>query len=210
MGEEQEPSSPETGQIDNLPDQLGLVRTPEMLELRLSAVAAMKANDYDAIGALLKQYRTALEPQLETMRGDQYAKIQIGLIIDTGLMWKEAEKPESYAAELWNAANYASNRKFDELTQLLNTTMSLVEQQISESAELSQTDLNGEEIIAICKAKFPAEIHEELELIDPSLTIDELLEEIAALMYGYDLGEPYLFFQEAGWLDVLPTNKTKE
>lgn len=208
MDEKSPSESPEIAnpvQIEYLPGNLGFIENAELSGLRPMIIEAMRSGNHTAIKALLSQYQEKAEKLVEEHEGDAYDRAQIGLIVATGLLWREAGKPVSYGVELWNARNYANNMHYDDVVAVLDFAYSKVQRFVEASEASAYIGPPTPELIAVCKKELPAELHEELDRLAP-LPPDEALEQIAALIYGADSygsesEEPYDFFQRMGWME---------
>ncbi len=184
--------------VTELSQKLGFVETAAMHELRAPLIEAMATGDHTAIKNLLNQYQELGETVIEQLQGKNFARGQIGLIIATGLLWQAAGRDSSYAGELCNAHQYARNMHFDEEAQIISAARKTVEEEAEQSLNSEYVGPPTEEIIAVCKRNLPVEFHEELDHLLP-LPPDEVLEEIASLLLGSDLGwEPLEFFADQG------------
>jgi hypothetical protein len=164
---EEEPETPlfEIIAIEKLPAELGFVESPELQELRPTVIEALKSGNHTAIKESLSGYQAVAEKLVEQQEGHAYDRAQIGLIVATGLLWREAGKDNSYGAELWNARNYARNMEYNEIVAALDAAYAQVQQAHEESNESTYKGPTTEEIIAICKRELPPQLHEELELL---------------------------------------------
>lgn len=106
---EEEPQTPprEVIPIDKLPEQLGFITNEELERLSPTVIDAMKSGNHTEIKQTLSQYLAAGERVVEQLEGDAYVRAQIGLIVMTGLLWRQAGKDSSYGNELRNATRYA-------------------------------------------------------------------------------------------------------
>lgn len=97
--------------------------------------------------------------------------------------------------------------KYEEVVAALELAFSEVQQQHEASQQSGYEGPPTEEIISACKRELPPDMHDELDnLSNSDLPPDELLEQIAALIYGADSygGEsedPYDFFERMGWIE---------
>lgn len=203
---EQEPiSSPEVIPIENLPERLGFIESPELQLLREAVVEAMRSGKHSDIKDQLSNYQQIAEKIVEQLEGHDYDKAQIGLIVATGLLWRTAGQDSSYANELRNARRYAGNMGYVEVAQALDVAFAEVEEAHRASQEAPYTGPTVEEIITGCKKELPPELHEELDLLY-DLPAEEVLEQVAAFIYGADdygaeSEEPYDFFERMGWIE---------
>ncbi len=175
--------------------------TNEMREFRSPLVEAMAALNHTAIKELLSQYQTLGKAEVNQLQGEDFARGKIGLIIATALLWREAGQANSYANELYNARLYVANMHFDNVADVLRVAWEEVRGIFKESEESTYKGPPTEEIIAGCKKELPPELHEELDSLY-ALPPDEVLEEVAALMEGYEMEEtPPDFFSRMGWTE---------
>ena len=198
---EEEPKA-EIVPIEKLPAELGFIEDSELQQLRPAVIEALRSGKHTIIKEALSQYQAIAEKLVEQHQGHDFDRAQIGLIVATGLLWREAGKDNSYGAELWNARNYARNMHYDEVLAALDEAYAKVEQAHQESNEGTYKGPLTDEIIAVCKRELPAELHQELDLLY-ALPPEEVLEQVAALIYGAeDYGgeseEPYDFFERMG------------
>ncbi len=187
--------------MTELSHQLGFSESAQMHELRAPLIEAMAGGDHTKIKELLNRYQGAGESIVEQLEGEAYTKGQIGLIIATGLLWQAAGHDNSYAGELYNAHQYARNMHFDEEAQAIQAARKTVLEAAEKSLNSEYVGPPTEEIVAVCKREFPPELHEELDYL-LTLPPGEVLEEVASLMLGSDLGwEPLEFFADQGWIE---------
>jgi hypothetical protein len=115
--------SEHTRQVEKLPGILGYNPAeldPQLPELRAGAVNAMAEKDWDTIGPKIAAYQEVADRIVGKYRGEDYTKAQIGLAVDRALMWLEANNIDRYGTEIWDARNYARNKEYSDITEILN------------------------------------------------------------------------------------------
>jgi hypothetical protein len=90
--------------LDALPGQLGLIETPEMMDLRDEIDRDPLTGERSSELAL--EYRTCGEAVAEQHND---AKVQIGLIVAMGLLWRDADQPDMALDEFEDALAYAGH-----------------------------------------------------------------------------------------------------
>ena len=126
-GETTEPSL-----LDQLPETLGFVETSEIKEARAGLIQTIATDDWPRIHALKRRYLELGQAVAEQAQGEDFAKAQIGLIVATALMWRDADRPKNYGGELYNAHQYAFNMRFDDVAAVLEKAMVEAGQEINE------------------------------------------------------------------------------
>lgn len=106
----------------SVPEVLGIVETPELAEAHVRLVEALLASQ-DAT-KLAEAYLIIAEAIVDGM--DNYAKGQLALTIQLGLIAKEAGRMDMYAEYLEQARTYADNLGLDELVDIINGMISAV------------------------------------------------------------------------------------
>jgi len=114
--------------VEQLPEHLGFVENDELRSVRTFLVEAMTQGNWVLITKLKSQYLELGQAIAKQHEGSDFARAQIGLIVATGLMWRDAGKPDSYGAELYNAHMYAYNIHFDEVAESIQAAMAEVEE----------------------------------------------------------------------------------
>ena len=187
--------------VEQLPGYLGFVESDEMRSMRVSVVEALASGNHAVIKEQLSRYQELGEAVVEQLQDEAYIRAQIGLIVATSLLWRDAGNPVSYGVELRNALRYAHGMKYADIEPALEAGYQAVEAEHQASKESDYKGPPTEEIIAVCKREFPVELHEELDTLY-ALPPDEALEEIAALILGFGIEEePYTFFARMGWIE---------
>jgi hypothetical protein len=187
--------------VEQLPAYLGFMESDELRSMRGTVVEAMASGNHTAITEQLSRYQELGEEIVDQLQDEAFTQGQIGLIVATALLWRDAGNPVSYGVELRNALRYAGNKKFTEVEQALDAAYKEVEAEHEASKGSAYIGPPTEEIIAVCKRELPVEVHEELDFLYP-LPPDEVLEEVAALMIGMDIEEhPDRFFGRMGWTE---------
>jgi len=110
---------PKPTEIERLPEALGFVETPELSQLRNEVVRAMTADD-EKQTELLARYELLGHAVVDRYSDrESYAKAQIGLIIQIGLIRRAGGT--DYHKDLEDASDYAWNARLD-LAALLDET----------------------------------------------------------------------------------------
>jgi len=178
-----------------------------MRSMRGIVVEALASGNHTAIKEHLYRYQELGEAVVEQLQGAAYNRAQIGLIVATSLLWRDAGNIVSYGVELKNAHTYAHGMKYADIEHALDVAYQAVEAEHQASRESDYKGPPTEEIIAVCKREFPVELHEELDTLY-ALEPDEALEQVAALIMGFGVEEdPYTFFARMGWIE--PTIETQ-
>jgi hypothetical protein len=108
--------------IDVLPGALGFVEAEELAQLRGQLVEAMAA-DSD-VKELATRYHLLAEAVVNQREGDNFAKAQIGLIVQMGLMRRDGGRNDDYLEDLQDAVTYADNMGFDDIVKVLHEAIS--------------------------------------------------------------------------------------
>ncbi len=190
-------------QVAELAQKFGFTETSQMRELRAPLIEAMAAYDHTTIKDLLPEYEELGEQVNAQLSHEDFPKGQIGLTITIGLVWREAGRMNSYANQLFNAHQYASYMEYEEAA-IIEAAFNDV-RDIFEAADVSkESEYVGpptEEIVADSKQALPVELHDELDVL-LTLPPDEAIDEVAALVEGYDLGETAAdFIARMGWTE---------
>jgi hypothetical protein len=198
-----------TRQVEKLPGILGYNPAeldPRLPELRAEAVNAMAERDSDTIGHKLTAYQEVADRIVGEYRGEDYTKALIGLIVDKALMWLEANKVDSYAAEIWNARNYARNKEYSDITEILNPAWDEVVN-IQLASENWQPLKSTAEMVQDGLEYFPAgtfdDIREEItartNLSPPGFLADMVNVLTFYVVYGQET--PLEIIKELGWVE---------
>jgi hypothetical protein len=195
-----------TRQVEKLPAVLGYNAEdldPRLAEFRTEAISAMVARDWDLIQDKLDSYQAAAERVINNeFLGSDYKKAQIGLIIDTALMWLEANKVDSYATDIWNARNYARNMEYADITAVLDPAWDEVEA-VQLASEAWTAKKNTDEMVREALEHFVNdEVFQEEIKVRATLSPDDFLADMANVLFIYGHDDPAKLFRMLGWIDA--------
>lgn len=114
--------------IDDLPGVLGFTETPELSEVRGQLVEAL-ASEVERVGVLAAHYHLVAEGIVEQHQGAEYIKAQIALIIQIGLIKRDAGKIDGYLEDLKDALDYAWNERLEDVVAILEKEIEDTENQ---------------------------------------------------------------------------------
>jgi hypothetical protein len=120
--------------IEQVPEHLGFVETREMLALRAELIQAISVKDSEGGRTLLAKWQELAERVVEGQPGNE--NCQLGYNIALALMWKEADRPEVYADELFHGPiDYLVQPRYNrypEIAPILQAEFALARQQADE------------------------------------------------------------------------------
>ncbi len=118
----------ERPQVDTLPETLGFVETEELGQLRGELVEAIAA-DSEEVKELATRYHLLGEEVVNQQEDEDYAKAQIGLIVQMGLIRRDGGKVDQYKEDLQDALTYAWNERLDDTVAVLEAAIQETETQ---------------------------------------------------------------------------------
>ncbi len=108
--------------IDALPEALGFAETEELGRLREQLIKAMLAGA--DVKELAARYHLLAEELVNQREGEDFAKAQIGLIIQMGLMRRDGGRSDDFAEDLHDALTYAKNMGLADIVSVLEEAVS--------------------------------------------------------------------------------------
>ncbi len=107
--------------IDTLLEVLGFVETEELSRLREELIEAMRAGS--DIKELITRYHLLAEEIIGQQEGDDFAKAQIGLIVQMGLIRRDGGQSDDFAEDLRDALTYATNMGLTDIVSVLEEAL---------------------------------------------------------------------------------------
>lgn len=132
--------------IDSLPETLGLVETDDMKRLRQLIAEAIAGGATDVLPQVFADYKRAGEALVELQTGESYTLAQVGLIIATGLLRRDAGRFDAAVADLDDALTYAEN---------LGLSDEVIEALQAEIARLNETEPMSQAIADVLRKLGP-------------------------------------------------------
>lgn len=139
MSEEQIKGDAETGEeasaIERLPEQLGLVETPDMKIIRDRAVEAAAAGDWPTTLRLRGQYLAHGGEIVEPLEGERAELASIGLTLAVGFIFRDGGRTENYEADLQNAHLLAWHKRRDDIAGIIEAELTRIGYQVDHQPE---------------------------------------------------------------------------
>lgn len=117
MENESEPKQVERIDYRSLAAEFGVTVTPEMQTV-VDEIKALEAGS-ERFGKLLGRFQELAEAEIDRMDQDSRSRAQIGLIVATSDVLREAGMEEEAEENLEDARSYANNMGFDDLAEKL-------------------------------------------------------------------------------------------
>lgn len=118
---------PEAASIDSLPEALGLLETPELARIRAEYIQALSTGSASA-RELGVQYDALAKAIVSQYQGEAYRRAQVGLILHTGLIYREARRVPQYREELADALYDAQAKGFLDIVPIIEATLRALDQ----------------------------------------------------------------------------------
>jgi len=119
MEHDKNPEAPKPTEIQDLPELLGFIETPELGQLRDKVIQAATAGDNEKRIELLTRYELLGQVVVDQYsEREQYVKAQIGMTIQTGLIRRTAGV--DYRKDLEDASEHAWQERLDNLVAILD------------------------------------------------------------------------------------------
>ncbi len=180
--------------IDALPETLGFVETEELGQLRGQLVEAMSAGA--DVKELATRYHLLAEEVVNQREGDDFAKAQIGLIVQMGLIRRDGGRSENYAEDLQDALTYADNMGFADVMPVLEEALG-VQTDGERIPEVATKEPTSEQLANVCGEVLSAEDCEELAI----MPMDEALGCAFTLLIENGVEDPEDFLRSKGILE---------
>lgn len=181
-----------TTTIDTLPYSLGLVETNELKQLRGQFVETLLA-DGD-VKDIATRYHLLAQGIVNQYEGADFARAQIALIVQMGLIARDGKRIDVYLENLEDALTYASNEGFEDITIVLQYALNTPPAQETSAGTIEPTH---EELAHACKEVLS---HEDCaELL--AMPIDEALGYAFTLLIGSGVEDPEEFLKDKGILE---------
>jgi hypothetical protein len=191
--------------VKELPAELGYLideLPPELSWSRDRTLEAMIARDWGNILRYLDKYeRSARNYINENISTTNKYKAHLGLIIDNALMWLEANKIDSYAADIWNARNFARNMNLTDIAEILDPAWDEVED-IQLASEHWHAKKSTEEMVKEALELFAEDeaLQEEIKARS-RLEAGGFLSDMVNVLIVYGAEDPLKLVKELGWAE---------
>ncbi len=190
-----EPKEP----VEALPETLGFVETPELVELRGQLVEAI-ASGRGETKELATRYHLLAEEVVNQREGADYAKAQIGLIVQMGLIRRDGGRVDHYAEDLEDALTYAWNERLDDTVATLEAAIEAAQGQTDQERGIEVAEAEeptSEQLAQACSEVLPAEDCEELA----AMPIEEATGYAFTLLLENGVEDPEEYLKSKGILE---------
>lgn len=108
--------------IENMPERLGFSETEELRLLHEQLVTAFAGGD-ENVGALVEQYQLLAQAAVDPHDEHSSAKALIGLMVQMGLIRREAGRREGSLDDFYDARDMAHDMEFYEIYEALQAAI---------------------------------------------------------------------------------------
>lgn len=127
----------ENREIDDLPERLGFLETPELRLLREATIDAFVVGEEEQTKELRDHYQRVGEEVVDQLQGEEYTKAQIGLMVSLANLRRDSGKIDAYNDDLDDALTYASNMGYDDVVLTLEAIKTQAEKLRLPSREIA-------------------------------------------------------------------------
>lgn len=180
--------------IEALPEALGFIETEELGQLRRELVEAMAAGA-ENVTDLATRYHLLAEEVVNQREGGDFAKAQIGLIVQMGVIRRDGGRNDAYLYDLNDAHTYAFNMGFDDIVPTIEAAIDQAQPETDKGAEVPEP--TSEQLAQACTEVLTPKDCEELS----AMPMDEALGYAFTLLIENGVDDPESYLRERNILE---------